>query len=348
MKIEKHLGLNTSLDTRTLPNHWQEQRISGSPQLIRKDAQAAIAANERFGNQSSGFSLQLNQQLSALQSADQYLERVSSKLMELKMNISRQLSGPISAAEREASLKALKKIEALLSDRAKLSGQSLDSRFTLRLNEPIRARFSLEGLTSIESIKAAGNETLVFTAGRHFDSPLAVTLTEGASTEDILRRFNVSLGQEGIRAELDESGALKFSAPEVAWQKISPALKIQGEGKLAPAGSFTSANATQDKFLHLPQAINFDSARDLRQMLDGVVTSLDKIHSLRDQIAQRQQDVKSFLEQQSNKNDSEWAEFFALRLYNLQTTKPSDYQLMSQFVTAQSHLSRFTVVSLLS
>lgn len=348
MKIEKHLGLNTTLNTRALPNHWQEQRVSGSPQLIRKETQAAINANERFGNQSSGFSLQLNQQLSALQSADQYLEQVSSKLMELKMNISRQLGSPISAAEREASLEALKKIERLLRERSKLSGQSLDATFKLRLNEPVRARFKLEGLDSIDAIKSAGNETLVFSAGRHFESPLAVTLTEGASTEDILRRFNVSLGQEGLRAELDESGKLTFSAPEQQWKKIEPALKIQGEGKLASAGSFTPITAHHEHFLQLPGTINFDSTRDLRQLLDSVVTSLDKISGLRDQINQRKQDVQQFLAEQSNKNDSEWAEFFALRMYNLQATKPNDFQLMSQFVTAQSHLSRFTVVSLLS
>lgn len=93
-----------------------------------------------------------------------------------------------------------------------LTGDSSVTAIKGMLNSALRARFKLEGLDSIDSIdaiKSTGNETLVFSAGRHFKSPLAVTLTEGASTEDILHRFNVSLGQEGLRAELDERALVR-------------------------------------------------------------------------------------------------------------------------------------------
>jgi hypothetical protein len=349
MKIDKSLPLSTSLDTRALPqSQWGEQRILNAAPLTKKNSSAALTTNERFAKKETGFSLQLNQQLSSLQSSEQFLGDISSELSELKLSISRQLSTPLSASERQNTLDALQKIKQLLKERAKRSGEALDSSFTLRLHEPLRTRFTLEGFISMDAIKAAGDETLIFSAGRHFSEPLAIALTQGASTEDILKRFNASLGQENIRAELDEEGSLKFSAPEEKWQKIGPALRVQGEGKLADAGSFTKLNATEDMFLSLPDDINKDSARDLRHLLDVVVVSLDKISQLRDQLSQRQTDVREFLNRQENTEDSEWASHFSLRILDLKNETPTNFPLISQLVTAQSHLSRFSVVSLLS
>lgn len=53
-----------------------------------------------------------------------------------------------------------------------------------------------------------------------------------------LRRFNGSLGQAGIRAELDTNGELRLSPREGDWQRLKDQLAVQGEGKLFEKGRY--------------------------------------------------------------------------------------------------------------
>jgi hypothetical protein len=216
----------------------------------------------------------------------------------------------------------------------------------LSLNEPVRSRFSLQGLGSIETIQQAGKETLLFTAGRKLTEPLAVVLDEGLSEQQVLRRFNNGLGPAGLRAELDVGGELKFSAREADWQAIKDELRVQGEGKLADkAPAYVVSD--EEQLLRLPAAAQLDGARDLRRVLDQVVASLDKISALREQLSQRQDEVREFLARHADQDEQQWAAEFTGEVFRL-LRGGNNYGAVTQTVVAQSTISRFTVVSLLS
>lgn len=346
MKIEKQLPVTTALDPRA-----SAQVPLPEPPLGARPARAsrphAKRASEALNRQESGFNLQLNQQLSSMQAAEQYLSELSVPLSALKLNVSHQLSSP-AANEREAITRRLEKLTDLLKGRSKLAGESLDATLKLRLNEPLRSRFSLQGLESIDAIQRAGQETLIVTAGRTFAEPIALVFEAGMNTEQILRRLNSSLGQAGIRAELDPDGALKFSAPEKDWAKMKDLVRIQGEGKLFAKGSFTKVSSQEEVFGGFIADSKQGSPRELRQLLDSVVASLERITSLREQLGQRQADVREFLARQESQDETNWARTFAEAVFNLQTSKPSQYALVSHTVLAQANLTRFAVVSLLS
>lgn len=354
MKIEKQLPVTTALDPRAptydpratthapLPEQSSKARPAREP-LLQNNRPA-----ETLNHKESGFSLQLNQQLSSMQAADHYLGELSVQLSALKLNISRQLSNAQSNQERDTINRRLEKLNELLKERSKLSGESLDATLKLRLNEPLRSRFSLQGLESIDAIQRSGQETLIFTAGRAFAEPIAVVLEDGMNTEQILRRLNGSLGQAGVRAELDQEGALKFSVQEKDWVKMKEQLRIQGEGKLFAKGNFTKVGSHEDAFGEFPADINQGSQRELRQLLESVVASLDRVTALREQLSQRQADVREFLARQENLDEQHWARTFADAVFNLQMRKPSQYAVVSQTVIAQANLTRFAVVSLLS
>lgn len=347
MKIEKQLPVTTALDPRTST----QVPLSDQPvkaRTVREPQPHSNRTPEILNHKESGFSIQLNQQLSSMQAADHYLGELSVQLSALKLNISRQLSNAQSNHERDAINRRLEKLHNLQKERSKLSGDSLDATLKLRLNEPLRSRVSLQGLESIDAIQHAGQETLIFTAGRSFAEPIAVVLEDGMNTEQILRRLNGSLGQAGIRAELDQDGALKFSVPEKDWAKMKDQLRIQGEGKLFAKGNFTKVGSHEDVFGSFPLDINQDSQRKLRQLLESVVTSLDRVTALREQLSQRQADVREFLARQENLDEQNWARTFADAVFNLQMRKPSQYAVVSQTVIAQANLTRFAVVSLLS
>lgn len=347
MKIDKQLPVTTSLDT-----HARAQaQLPDAPLASRKvrDTRSADAQPvERQLDKGAGFNLQLNQQLSSMQSAERYLGAVAEQLSTLKLSLSRQLSSAQTSSERDSITRSLQQLNSLSQQRAKDSGESLDASFKLRLNEPLRSRFSWQGLESIDAVQRSGKETLLFSAGRHLPEPVAVVLDDDMSHEQILRRFNTSLGQAGIRAELSAEGALKFSAPEQDWQVLKEQLKVQGENKLFAKGSAAPLVSQEDGLLNFPLALKQMSASELRQVLDSVVSALDRVTTLREQISQRQADVREFLARQDNQDEKQWAQHFARAVFNTSGHKAASYSLISQAVVAQSNLSRFAVVSLLS
>lgn len=346
MKIDKQLPVTTALD----PHHRPQTPLPETAVRPRpaETNPAEARAPERVPRRESSFNLQLNQQLSSMQSAEHYLSELSNQLAALKLNLSRQLSSPQTANERSNIQQSLQKLNTLLEQRSKLSGNSLDATLKLRLNEPLRTRFSIQGLESIKVLQAKGAETLVFSAGNAFPEPLAVVLEEGMSEEQILRRFNSSLGQAGIRAELDSEGALKFTAPEQDWRKIKEQLRVQGEGQLFAKGVYTPVRTIEDGLLGFTSNLQQDSIEELRQLLNSVVASLDRITALREQLSQRQEDVREFLARQENLDEKQWALNFASTVFNPQARKQTHYAAISQTIVAQANLTRFAVVSLLA
>nr|WP_313406039.1 hypothetical protein [Pseudomonas sp.] len=340
MKVDKQLPVVTALDPQARRPVQGEQAV----QRQRKQAPAETTAQPR--GKSTSFNLQLNQQLTSMQAADSYLGELAGRLGQLKLSLSRELSNA-QAGEREGLKRELEQVRQLLAERGQRSGEALDAGFKLRLNEPVRSRFSLQGLESMAAIQQAGKETLLFSAGRKLAEPLTVVLDEGLSEQQILRRFNAGLGPAGIRAEVDNGGALKFSARESEWQQLKGELRMQGEGKLA-AKAAAPVISQEDQLLRLPDAARLDGARELRRALDEVVAALDRIGALREQLSHRQEEIREFLARHAEQNEREWARDFAGEVFNLMRRSPSSYAAVTQTVVAQANISRSTVVSLLS
>ncbi len=356
MKIEKQTGISSTLDANSQAQAQarSRSRLQPTPDSRNQPAPVATAAevhaNARTSGTRGGFNLQLNQQLSSMQATGRYLGDLAEQLSAVKLSISRQLSSA-SSNEREAIVRGVQQVNILLDERSKRTGQSLDANFNLRLNEPLRSRFSLPGLESIETIKRSGKETLVFTAGRALAEPLAVVFDEAMSDEQVLRNLNAGLGSAGIRAELDAQGALKFSMPENDWQALKDQLKVKGEGKLFAAASAQVKPQEEGLLGFNPaqaQAQSQESARELRELLDSVVAALDRIGTLRQQLSQRQEDVREFLARQESQDEKQWALNFASAVFNINGRKASSYSAVTQTVIAQAQLTRFAVVSLLS
>jgi hypothetical protein len=360
MKVDKQAAITTGAITGAIDARARtrtQQTAKEAPHLLSPDTSARDTRNaSNRSDRSGGFNLQLNQQLSSMQSTDSYLSDLSEQLSELKLSLSRKLSSstaPLpSPTEREQLGQRIDQLNQLVAQRSKRTAQSLDANLKLRLNEPLRSQFSIEGLESLTNVQQGGKETLLFTAGRALPEPVALVLDEGMSEEQILRRVNNSFGGVGIRAEVDEAGGLKFSMPETQWALFKTQLKIKGEGKRFAAVPNGIAPTRQDGLLAMDSAFldsaSLESPRDMRQLLESVVTVLDRIGNLRQHISSRQEDVRTFLAEQENQDEKHWALNFAGAVFNLKGRKASHYAGVTQVVVAQAQLSRFAVVSLLS
>lgn len=342
IKVDNPLPIVTTLDTQARRQVLGES----APQRVRKAGPTAEPAQVQPRGKSASFNLQLNQQLTSMQAADSYLGGLASRLGQLKLSLSRELSNA-QAGEREGLKQELAEVRQLLAERSQRSAGALDATLRLRLNEPVRSRFSLAGLENMQAIQAAGKETLLFSAGRKLAEPLAVVLDEGLSEQQVLRRFNAGLGPAGIRAELEPGGALRFSARESDWQALKDELRVQGEGTLAGMTAAPLASE-EEHLLRLPEAARLDSARELRRALDQVVAALDKIGALREQLGNRQEEIREFLARHAEQNEREWARDFAGEVFNLMQRSPNSYAAVTQTVVAQANISRTSVVSLLS
>lgn len=346
MKVEKPLTAIAALD----PQERRQAVLRDAPVPTASKAEPAASqasASERPRSKGASFNLQLNQQLSSMQSAESYLDELSSRLRQLKINLSREISAA-QGADKEGLQQAMQQVNQLLAERAERSGGTLDSSLKLRLNEPLRSRFSLSGLDSLAAVQASGKETLLFSAGRQSSEPIAVVLDDDMSGEQVLRRFNVSLGQIGVRAELGQGGELKFSARESDWQTLKPQLAVQGEGKLFDKGSYKPVQSQDEQLFNFPAEVSADSQRDLRRVLDSVVAALDKVGAIRDQLSHRQQEIRDFLARQADNDEKQWAADYASSAFNLVNRSPASYAAVTQTVVAQANISRFAVVSLLS
>ena len=343
MKIGKQLPAVSAIN----PQERREALLRDAPASLRAGGSFEAPQTEATPSKNTSFSLQLNQQLSSMQSADSYLGDLQTRLSQLKLNLSRQISSPQPNGE-ESIRQTVQQVGELLKERSQRSGNSLDANLKLRLTEPVRSRFNLQGLESLDKIRQSGRETLLFSGGRQLAEPVAVVLDDEMTDEQILRRFNGSLGQAGIRAELDQNGELKFSAREGDWQKLKEQLAVQGEGKLFDKGRYVRLQSEDDQLLSFPEELQLDSFRELRRLLDSVVAGLDKVTSLREQLSHRQQEIREFLARQTHADEKQWAMDFSRSVFNLMQRSPSSYAAVTQTVVAQATISRFAVVSLLS
>ncbi|MBA1274864.1 hypothetical protein [Stutzerimonas azotifigens] len=347
MKIGKQLPAVSTIN----PQDRRQALLPDAPLPKARGERAGSelpAGTARGGKKNASFNLQLNQQLSSMQSAESYLTDLQGRLSDLKLNLSRELTAQSQVGEREAIRQGVKKVGELLAQRAKRSGNALDANLKLHLHEPVRARFSLQGLESIEAVRQSGKETLLFSGGRQLAEPVAVVLDDNLSDEQILRRFNASLGQAGIRAELAQGGELKFSARESDWLRLKDQLGVQGEGKLFAKGQYSRLHSEQEQLLAFPDDLRLDSLREMRRVLDSVVAALDKVSAMREQLGHRQEEIREFLARQADADEQEWALAYARSVFDLMNRSPSSYAAVTQTVVAQANISRFSVVSLLS
>ncbi|KRW71367.1 hypothetical protein AO741_01120 [Pseudomonas sp. TTU2014-105ASC] len=345
MKIGKPLPAVSAIN----PHERRQTLVPDASAVSRRAPVVGDALHAEAGTKkSTSFSLQLNQQLSSMQSAESYLNDLHSRLSQLKLSLSREISSPTSNTGPDAIRHAMQEVEQLLRERSKRSANSLDATLKLRLSEPVRSRFSLQGLESLETIRQSGRETLLFSGGRQLAEPVAVVLDDDMGDEQILRRFNASLGQAGIRAELDDTGRLKFSARESDWQQLKDQLAVQGEDKLFAKGRYQRVQSSEEQLLRFPEDPPLDSLRELRRMLDTVVAGLEKVGALREQLGQRQREIREFLARQADVDEQQWAKDFSHSVFNLMQRSPSSYAAVTQTVVAQANISRFAVVSMLS
>jgi len=278
------------------------------------------------------YNVQLNQQLTAVQQADDYLAQTENRLLQF-----RQASGQ-GDASRQAS--ALKKH---LEQRQQLSGGTIDRHLTSSVQQANRVSFTLPG--SEKLLQDPAGETLVFALGGRSRELAAVALPLEATPGQTLTRMNIGLGRLGIHARQESNGQLSFQVEESRWERVSQHLSVRGEGKHFPADSFTllapqAEAASSDEMLILTQRRERDSQAKLQKTLNHITTQ-------RSQLRQQQVRVSSRIDDMATTFSPQQALETSQALQRHLSGSAKQFSTLSTALGAQANVRLATVKNLL-
>lgn len=347
MKVVKERSAIASYDI-GMRTRTQLRDTAATQRDARAASPVAAAPAQHQLDKMGRLSLQINQQSSSIQSAQVYLHEVAEHLSVLKRELRRDVS--VSAAttpNEEVISRLVTRLNSLLDDRSRMSDGSLDAQLNLKLDEPLRSRFSIKGLESLQAVQASGSETLLFNAGRYMPGPVAVVLDDDMSQSQLLHRMNSALAQAGLHAQLSGADQLSFSADEAHWRKLKGQLSIQGENKLFSKDGFTPIDSQKENLLGTPLAMPKGGREEARHLINTLDKGLQRISGVVEQLKLRQAEAREQLGRYESKDEKRWAHDFVGRLFDLHDHHESQYRRVAQVVLSQAHLSTHMVVGML-
>lgn len=293
-------------------------------------------------------SVQINQQSSSVQSALAYLQEVAELLDEFKRGLRDGANASSGAVVDENALSRLVvRLNRLLDDRSQRSGSSLDAQLNLKLDEPLRSRFTIKGLESMQAVQASGSETLLFNTGRYLPGPIAVVLDDDMPPKQLLYRINSALSRAGIHVQLAGADQLSFSADEVHWRKLKDQLSVQGEDKLFRKDGFTPIDSQKDNLLGAPLAVPKCGREETKRLISRLDKALQHISGVVDQLNRRQAESTEQLRHHESKDEQRWAHDVVGRLFQPPVRQNSPYSRVAEIVLSQAQLSQHGVVGVL-
>ena len=347
MKVAKERSVIASYDigmrTRTqLRNTVATQRDPRAP--IPVTAPSAQPQMEKIAQ----LSVQINQQSSSVQSALAYLQEVAELLDAFKRALRHGANASSGAAlDEDAMSRLVTRLNRLLDDRSQRSGSSLDAQLNLKLDEPLRSRFTIKGLESLQAVQASGSETLLFNAGRYLPGPVAVVLDDEMPPMQLLHRSNSALSRAGMHVQLVGADQLSFSADEAHWRKIKDQLSVQGEDKLFRKDGFIPIDSQKDNLLGAPLAVPKGGREEIRQLISLLDKGLQHISGVVDQLNRRQAESREQLRHHESRDEKRWVHDVVGRLFEPPVHQDSPYSRVAQVVLSQAQLSQHAVVGVL-
>lgn len=278
------------------------------------------------------YNVQLNQQLTAVQKAENYLSETENQLLTLRHQAMRGGSDRPSAA-----------VNTLLQQRNTLSGGTVDRNFNVTLQQKSQVSFTLPGMEKV--LEQTPGETLVFALGGSKRELAAVAIPAQATPRQALMHLNVGLGRLGIHASLGSDGNAVFQVDEARWAQVSQHLSVRGEGQQFPADAFTllapqAETSREDEIGQLSSQWERGASGKLQQTLEQITRERSKLHQHQERVSARIQDMATAY---SPREALETSRALGDALAN----SGSQYGLLSKALSAQGNISLTTVKNLL-
>ncbi|EMN5249390.1 hypothetical protein [Enterobacter roggenkampii] len=331
------VGLKTnSLSTtptpvRTTPGAASPVARTASTEPVRRSA-PVFPESALLSRRPLRYNVQLNQQLTAVQKAENYLSETENQLLMLRHQAMRGSTERPSAA-----------VNSLLQQRNALSGGTVDRNFNVTLQQKSKVTFTLPGMEKL--LAQTPGETLVFALGGSKRELTAVAIPAQATPRQALMHLNVGLGRLGIHAELGGDGTAVFEVDETRWARVSQHLSVRGEGHQFPADAFTllapqAETSREDDISQLSSHWERGASGKLQQTLEQITRERSKLHQHQERVSARIQDMATAYTPREALDT-------ARALGDALANSGKQYGLLTQALSAQGNLSLATVKNLL-
>ncbi len=265
-------AVRTGNATRLVPARVPEQAADDSAAAAAASSSADPAPLRRTtGNAGGGAAVQDG--VARAQQALDYLAHVATQLESLKSQLTAKLAGSRSAAAQaqpQIDTQA-RQLASTLAARKKDGGGGLDANLHFSA-QPATQRFRIRAL-DLAALQQSAPQTISFSVGSAGGPQMAATITPDQSSEEAARAIDRAIAPMGVRAGLDDGGALVFSTAETNWPAIKDSIAVSGRGRVA----------TEEVPVQLaPQQWSSGNTDGLRQSLREVVQALERVHRSQD------------------------------------------------------------------
>jgi hypothetical protein len=220
----------------------------------------------------------LQSQVARAQQAVDYLGRVAGQLESLKGELTAKLTGARNgsqAGSRQQLDAQVRQLAATLNARKQNAGGSVDANLQYT-TQPAVQRFRIRGL-DLASLRQDAPQSVAFSVGGAGGPQLAVTIQPDQSAGEIAGALDRALAPMGVRAGLDDQGALVFSTPESNWPAVKDSIAVSGRGKVT-TDEAPASPAPQ----HWNVSDSSGATDSLRQSLREVVQALERVRHSQD------------------------------------------------------------------
>ncbi|OON38763.1 hypothetical protein BTJ39_16880 [Izhakiella australiensis] len=294
---------------------------------------SAFPDSPRISSRPLRYGTQLNQQLTRVQQADDYLKAVESRVVAIQHALSQRKTSVVIADK-------MRQLQNLLTEREMKSGGSIDRQLKVNFEQNPRVNFRLpDGDVLVNNPQ---REMLTFSLAGNSREISAVELPAGGTSQQVVRLLNRTLGKWGIAAGTSSMGAVQFQVDETKWLRISQQLSIQGGGGLYPAEQFSPVKPRPEPSLEelLQQPLS------AKRMLPVMKKTLSMLSVQRQVLQESQRKVKTRIESMATFNPQLSALSSAKRLAGW--LRDADFPALNQALLAQARVPAARVRNVLS
>jgi hypothetical protein len=227
------------------------------------------------------YNVQLNQQLTAVQQADDYLLEVEHQISQLHRTIIQKKPG----VEVQ---QCVDNTGHWLQHRAEISAGTIDRQLNATPERAPMVNFTLDNASAM--LHSSQAETVLFSLADSANEIVAVRFKQAESAEQNLLRLNKGLGRLGIHGKLSHNGDIHFSVDETRWARINQYLTVKGEGERFSAGRFQplavqAEAATADQMIALTkQPYTVENSAIFGRILGHLTRQLQQLNEHKSQV----------------------------------------------------------------
>lgn len=284
------------------------------------------------------YNVQLNQQLTSVQQADNFLSQVEGQLLQLRH---------LSQGGRRSDLtsEAASTLQRLLGNRPTISNGTVDRQLAVTLEQTAQVKFTLPAASRLLQSNEA--ETVLFSLAGQRREMVAVAFDADSSPRQQVLKLNQGLGRFGIHARLENQQQLIFSVDEKNWAQVSSQLSVRGEGKRF-SDSFTALLARPETAVSDALGQIAQAPQNMRERQGEVQLALEQLTRQRSHLFAQQESVRRRINEMDSHYPVSGALEHARALRQHLENGAKDFANISRAVGAQANLRCATVKSLLT